>query len=352
VYNFIYEAQAMNEKLSTQIEKKYCNTCRINTFHDLAFTHERENASDEFIKDPLGNFGEIQQFTYGLWICRGCGTPLLHEIMTSYIGQDEFQEETDYPKRTKHAWQKKTFLQLSDKLSNIYTEVIDTYNIDAKILTAIGLRMLIEGICVDKGIEGNTLYQKIENLTIILPNNIVESLHKFRFIGNEATHELQIPTELELRRAIEVIEDLLNFLYELDYKARVFFNGEQLPSNASIHPSSKVIKVLIERQPSIPKGQIELYKFLYLALPEGLSLSDLAQKMDRTEQQIYGVLGALGRRVNNTDGIKGNPGVNYVLEFVKNINSGEDQTWGWKMRPELRKVLEAEKYSWAKNWLK
>jgi hypothetical protein len=342
----------MKENLTNRVEKKYCNTCRINTFHDLVFSHERENASDEFIKNPLGNLGEIQQFAYSLWICRGCGTPLLHEVLTSYIGQDEYQEETDYPKRTKHAWQKKTFLQLGDKLSNIYNEVIDSYNIGAKVLTAIGLRMLIEGICLDKGVEGNSLYQKIENLTSILPKNIVESLHKFRFIGNEATHELQIPTELELRRAIEVIEDLLNFLYELDYKARIFFDGDQPPSSTSIHPTAKTIKKLIERQPSIPQGQKELYKFLYLAFPEGLSLGDLAQRMERTEQQIYGVLGALGRRVNNTDGIKGNPGVNYVLEFVKNINSGEDQTWGWKMRLELKKVLETEKYSWSKSWLK
>ena len=149
-----------------------------------------------------------------------------------------------------------------------------------------------------------------------------------------------------------MIEDLLNFVYELDYKARVFFDGDQLSSTTSIHPSAKAIKTLIERQPSIPKGQMELYKFLYLAFPEGLSLSGLAQKMERTEQQIYGVLGALGRRVDNTDGIKGNPGVNYVLEFVKKFNSGEDQTWGWKMRPELKNILETEKYPWSKNWLK
>ncbi|HKY54635.1 MAG TPA: DUF4145 domain-containing protein [Anaerolineales bacterium] len=212
--------------------------------------------------------------------------------------------------------------------------------------------MLIEGICVDKGIEGNNLYKRIENLTSILPKNIVESLHKFRFIGNDATHELQIPTEAELRRAIEVIEDLLNFLYELDYKARVFFDGDQLSPNKSIHPTVHTIKTIIERQPSIPTGQKELYKIMYSAYPNALTLSEMAQKMQRTEQQIYGVLGALGRRVNNTDGIKGTPGVNYVFEFVSNVHSNENQTWGWKMRPELKKVLETEKYSWARSWLK
>lgn len=53
-----------------------------------------------------------------------------------------------------------------------------------------------------------------------LPPNIVESLHSFRFMGNVAAHELQAPNREDLKLAIEVIEDLLNFLYELDYKAQ------------------------------------------------------------------------------------------------------------------------------------
>jgi hypothetical protein len=53
-----------------------------------------------------------------------------------------------------------------------------------------------------------------------LPPNIVESLHGFRFIGNKAIHELEPPTQPELALAIDVMEDLLNFLFELEYKAR------------------------------------------------------------------------------------------------------------------------------------
>lgn len=49
--------------------------------------------------------------------------------------------------------------------------------------------------------------------------NIVESLHGFRFMGNEALHELNPPEKKNLNVAIEVSEDLMNYLYELDYKA-------------------------------------------------------------------------------------------------------------------------------------
>ena len=39
-------------------------------------------------------------------------------------------------------------------------------------------------------------------------------------MGNVAAHELEAPNREDLKLAIEVIEDLLNFLYELDYKAQ------------------------------------------------------------------------------------------------------------------------------------
>jgi hypothetical protein len=38
-------------------------------------------------------------------------------------------------------------------------------------------------------------------------------------MGNDAVHELEAPKHTELALAIGVMEDLLNFFYELDYKA-------------------------------------------------------------------------------------------------------------------------------------
>ena len=37
-------------------------------------------------------------------------------------------------------------------------------------------------------------------------------------MGNEAAHELSAPEKDELRLAIEICEDLLNYLYDLNYK--------------------------------------------------------------------------------------------------------------------------------------
>ena len=85
------------------------------------------------------------------------------------------------------------------------------------------LRSIIEGLCDDKEISGkrDSLEKKIKSLTKLgISANIAENLHGFRFMGNAAVHELVAPEQEDLRLAIEIIEDLLNFVYELDYKTR------------------------------------------------------------------------------------------------------------------------------------
>jgi hypothetical protein len=48
---------------------------------------------------------------------------------------------------------------------------------------------------------------------------VIEALHNFRFAGNAAAHELDPLSREDAEMAIGIIEDLLNFLYDLDYKA-------------------------------------------------------------------------------------------------------------------------------------
>ena len=55
-------------------------------------------------------------------------------------------------------------------------------------------------------------------MSAVLPTDIVKNLHGFRFIGNDALHDLVAPNEFELNLAFDVIEDILNFLYALNYK--------------------------------------------------------------------------------------------------------------------------------------
>ena len=220
-------------KLGT-VQQIYCNTCKVETHHELKATHNRSlelvHSRDE--GDAYTGFEDIWDFRF--WTCRGCDTATL-EVAYTNTGQldpkarHNIWTSTFYPERERRHRPSKRFRQLSSKLAQIYREMVESFNKDLRILCAIGLRALLEGVCADKGVTGRDLKGKINGLNTHLPSNIVASLHGFRFMGNYATHELQAPSRAELELAIEVMEDLLNFLYELDYKARRLPN--QRPSS-------------------------------------------------------------------------------------------------------------------------
>lgn len=194
----------------------YCNTCRGETWHVLCGEHKRSISYDE-------EGYEWDEYFYRLWTCAGCDTGTMEVART---GRGEIDEHGDqvydfsfFPSRTTSDLVPKVFRSIPGPLATIYTELIRAFNADLRLLCAAGLRALIEGICQDKGILGRNLEERIDGLVKVLPKNIVDSLHGFRFMGNEALHELNAPDLGDLRVAVEVSEDLLNFLYELDYKA-------------------------------------------------------------------------------------------------------------------------------------
>lgn len=216
-------------------QRIYCNDCRRETNH-ICLYHFRGNcylrASELFTV-------HLDSHSYRLWKCAGCDSCTLEHY--SFDELFDFSEITDdeedqlewqkyvasfpeiislyYPKRNKYSLSSKFFSQLSEALDRIYKEMVNAYNHETPMLCAIGIRALIEGICSDQEITGGNLEKKIDGLASILPKNIVTNLHNLRFMGNEAAHELSEPTQEELKLAIEICEDLLNYLYDLDYKA-------------------------------------------------------------------------------------------------------------------------------------
>ncbi len=201
--------------------KKYifCNNCGCETNHRCEGEHYRDypNYNDN------GTIAFVERLGYRLWICEGCETGTLGDYYLFDATDEEYKkrmQENYTPERTQFYTKAKNFKQLPKKLTSIYKETLSAFNNNLVILCAVGIRSLLEGICADKSISGSNLKEKVDNMVAILPKSIVISLHSIRFIGNEAAHELNAPTTDDLRMAIEICEDLLNYLYELDYKAR------------------------------------------------------------------------------------------------------------------------------------
>jgi len=87
----------------------------------------------------------------------------------------------------------------------------------------------------------------------------------------------------------------------------------------------------------VPDGQLALYRALYAAGDEGMTISQLSQATGRSAGQLAGVLGALGNRINHTEGLEHIGTIAAVLETRKAAGQ-----WWYCMRPVLRQALEAE----------
>jgi hypothetical protein len=205
-----------NETAVERRRRLFCNCCNGETNHILRGEHHRTHIEDEIA-------GYWEKTYYRLWTCAGCDTGTMEEAWTSTLVVDEqgdhIYEYSYHPPRSASELRPKVFRQLPKPLKVIYAETIGAFNHKLYITCAGGLRALIEGICENKNITGRNLEERIDRLETVLPKNIVQSIHGFRFMGNEALHRLSAPEPGTLRLAIEVSEDLLNFLYELDYKA-------------------------------------------------------------------------------------------------------------------------------------
>ena len=129
---------------------------------------------------------------------------------------DEALEELSERIEPKH------FRQLNPVLTRIYDEVIKTFNGDCMVLCTMGLRALTEGICENKGVKvKNNLPASIKGLERHVPNlNIIDALHAFQHLGNDAAHDLEGLNRRDARLAIEFMEGFLSSLYELDDKAQ------------------------------------------------------------------------------------------------------------------------------------
>jgi hypothetical protein len=101
------------------------------------------------------------------------------------------------------------------------------------------------------------------------------------------------------------------------------------------------------RRHRIPPTQRAVYRALYEAGDDGLDFAALAAATGRTTEELSGVLGGLGRRVNATPGIETlpePPGVSLLFDYKP--SAPPSGGWGWAMRPELRHALEELGLPW------
>ncbi len=218
--------------------KVLCSSCKNITKH-LVLTSVNEKGSDPWEEDYSFDW----KTDYEIIQCLGCETV---SFRSESSNSEDYEPDDSpsktillYPKRSTETLAVKKYMNVPFNLQRIYWETLDSFNYGNYTLCGAGVRALVEGLCKENGIEdgnveirksdGTIEFQRKTNLQGKI-NGLHESgklteqnaniLHEHRFLGNDAIHELSIPSKEDLELAIEIVENVFDTLYETPSKGQ------------------------------------------------------------------------------------------------------------------------------------
>lgn len=121
--------------------------------------------------------------------------------------------------------------ELPQQVFGIYQEVVGAINAELSLVAAIGLRTLIESICIERKVSSGNLQKSIDELASdgVLASKQTEVLHKIRFLGNIAAHQIREAQPGELLAALEIAESMLKTIYVVPVLATQVSTGQPTP---------------------------------------------------------------------------------------------------------------------------
>lgn len=209
------------EKSKKDTQRVACKKCNTTTNHKVLTSVKNFWSEDEYDIQGIDYFEVIG--------CLGCDT--LSFRKTSSNSEDFYEDEGNlihpeteeiYPNRIIGRSPLSEQYYLSDKVKNIYKETHAALSSNLKILAGVGIRGLVEAVCLEEEAKGANLKERIDDLVTrgILTTANADTLHKTRFLGNKAAHELEVAKDQELGIAFDILENMLETLYIIPKKAQ------------------------------------------------------------------------------------------------------------------------------------
>ncbi|CAE6907888.1 hypothetical protein ACOMICROBIO_LKFPLAJE_01856 [Vibrio sp. B1FIG11] len=209
-------------------KKLFCNTCKIPTNHEVVDSRDRQ-----FEEEYEYEKGKIittwwEHWEYSMLVCLGCDTATLETKYTNpelYDDDENRLYEYTYLPRRERQFDRtpKQFLHLDEKLARIYDEIIKSYQNGLNTVAVMGIRALLEGICVHEGIDDKIAFNLAGKLKHLekhssIPHQIVEGLTSIKSFGDDAAHRLVSLHEADIELSIDLLEALLTSLYEAKFE--------------------------------------------------------------------------------------------------------------------------------------
>ncbi len=193
--------------------KIHGNKCTNQTRHEIVAEHRQD------FEDPFWGYSKLLQGQ--ILRCCGCDNLSFRLLEHAFeFEEDKKIEEQIHPIREYKKRKKKFFtISIPTKIENLYKQTIEAQDNALHLLSAIGLRCLLEAIVVDRFSPTEysaSIQSKIDALKKHFSQKVVDLLHELRFMGNKAAHEIEEPNGLDIHRALYVIEDIMTFFYGVE----------------------------------------------------------------------------------------------------------------------------------------
>ena len=204
--------------------KTRCHYCHSTTNHAVHGKYQDPPEVDEE--------REITQYSeYAIVQCLGCDNVrfLNRRWDTHDIDEDGNIDFLDYHYPDDEGYSNYSYLADEDQdelprfLFDLYEELKITLDYDAaSILGGIGLRMIVEAVCLHKKIPGKNLKEKIEQLhqNGVISKNDHEIIDRLREIGNITAHQIKSPSVSVMEAALEAVNHLLRQVYIVEKRTR------------------------------------------------------------------------------------------------------------------------------------
>jgi len=207
--------------MEKEVLKILCKACKIETNHTLEWSKKLTWGNEAIQGDD-----EFQVLS-----CNGCDSITFRILSSnsediSMVEDGHFEYDVTYryyPPRS-HDLIEPIFeiWKAPLKVRKIYQETIDAYNNKQPILCSIGIRGIIEAICIEEKILKNNLETRINELKNkgIITQTLCDGLHESRLMGNDGAHKLEIFSQNELKTVIGLINSLIDNHYSLPEKVK------------------------------------------------------------------------------------------------------------------------------------
>ena len=188
----------------------------------------------------------------GIWVdyhvdvlkCCGCDQFTFRE--TSLCSEDIFQCGEDeygepimndgekiiyYPERTKKLVSEISEIHMTPKnVRKVYSETISAFNYSLPLICGIGIRSIIEAICLEEKIEVDGIKKKIKAMLSkgIITKSLEEGLQENRLLGNYSVHQLYAGSSEELKAAIKLINILIRNHYSVPKQTAILKKGNRI----------------------------------------------------------------------------------------------------------------------------